>query len=124
MEIRIQSGILREMLDIAKKRHPREVVLLLRGRKEEGHLVITEYLFPPFATGDTRSSSFPVHMLPMDLSLIGTSHSHPSGGLKLSIADHHNFFGMITLLIAYPYTAEKVAPFNKKGKRLKLKVIK
>jgi len=123
MEIRIQRELLREILDIAKNRHPQEMILLLRGRREDEYLMITEYLFPPFATGDERSSSFPLHMLPMDLSLIGTAHSHPSGGLNLSIADHHNFFGLITMLVAAPYTTEKVVSFNKKGDRLKLKII-
>lgn len=123
MEVEIEDSLLKEILRFAMSRHPYEVILLLRGEKKKNKIHVSEYLFPPFASSSTRDASFPVSMLPVDFTIIGTVHSHPSGSLNLSNIDFHNFFGRIMLLMVYPYRVSDVAAFNKKGERVSIKTI-
>ncbi|MEM2370408.1 MAG: hypothetical protein QXH51_05845 [Candidatus Bathyarchaeia archaeon] len=61
---------------------------------------------------------------PLDLSIIGVAHSHPSGILAPSTADLNNFYGRIMIIAAYPYTSEKnMIIINGKGKKVDYKII-
>jgi proteasome lid subunit RPN8/RPN11 len=63
-----------------------------RGKKETEKIIVTDLIIPPFITGGRRYSSFPVSMLPLDFSIIGSAHSHPSGSLRSSADDlNHSF---------------------------------
>jgi proteasome lid subunit RPN8/RPN11 len=63
-------------------------------------------------------------MLPIDFSIIGVAHSHPSGALKPSTTDLNKFYGRIMVIIAYPYqTQQDIAVFNREGKPLKYEVL-
>jgi len=58
-------------------------------------------------------------MLPMDLSLMGVSHSHPSGILQPSIHDLNHFYGRIMVITAHPFqTYDDIGVFNKSGDRV------
>ena len=96
--------------------------MLLRGETKKGIITVTDYLFPPYATTNSVSASYPIHMLPIDFSIVGTAHSHPSGTLQLSPTDMNNMYGRMSLLIAYPYGEGDVAAFNKQAERLLLTV--
>jgi proteasome lid subunit RPN8/RPN11 len=122
MEILVDRGLLEEMLAFAKERHPKEAVMLLRGSANREAITITDYLFPPFATTNSISASYPIHMLPIDFSIVGSAHSHPSGSLGQSAQDIHNIYGRISLLMAYPYGLGDVAAYNKQAKRLVIRV--
>jgi proteasome lid subunit RPN8/RPN11 len=123
MEVLVDRGLLEEMLAFAKERHPKEAVMLLRGSVNKEVITITDYLFPPFATTDSISASYPLHMLPIDFSIVGSAHSHPSGSLEQSTQDIHNIYGRISLLMAYPYGLGDVAAYNKQAERLVMRVI-
>jgi proteasome lid subunit RPN8/RPN11 len=122
MEILVERGLLEEMLSFARDRHPKEAILLLRGKVKKESITLTDYLFPPFATTDSISASYPIHMLPIDFSIIGTLHSHPSGSLQLSTVDLNHMYGRFSMLVAYPYGLGDVAIFNKQGERLVIRV--
>jgi proteasome lid subunit RPN8/RPN11 len=122
MEVQIEDSLLKEMLKFARSRHPFEVILLLRGEKKNNLIRVSEYLFPPFASASKTNASFPVSMLPVDFTIIGTAHSHPSGSIRLSNADYHNFFGRIMLLMVYPYRTSDVVAFTKNGERAPIKI--
>jgi proteasome lid subunit RPN8/RPN11 len=122
MEVLVDRGLLAEMLAFAKERHPKEAVMLLRGSANREAITITDYLFPPFATTNSISASYPIHMLPIDFSIVGSAHSHPSGSLEQSTQDIHNIYGRISLLMAYPYGLGDVAAYNKQAKRLVIRV--
>jgi len=89
---------------------------LLKGREDKNRLLIDEVVLPPLSTRGTSFSSFPLHMLPIDFSIIGTAHSHPSGFLKPSIQDLNEFYGKIMVITSYPYNSEKeLAIFARDG---------
>jgi len=63
-------------------------------------------------------------MLPIDFSIIGTAHSHPSGVLRPSPADMNRFYGRIMIIAAYPYRSERdIAVFNGEGKTVQYEII-
>jgi proteasome lid subunit RPN8/RPN11 len=122
-----EVSIKREMISYifinAKAVHPREMMLLLRGKSSKNQTTITDLIVPPLATHGRGFSGFQPHMLPMDFSLIGTVHSHPSGVAKPSLADLHHSFGRIIMIVAFPYNNEEnVAVYNHSGEKLTLKI--
>jgi proteasome lid subunit RPN8/RPN11 len=124
VSVRIQRIVVDSILTYAKVFHPKEGILLLRGRNEKNTIIIDEVVIPPFAVYGTGFSSFPVHMLPADFVIVGTAHSHPSGTLIPSIGDLNNFYGKVMIITGHPYRSEQqIAIFNKEGKIVKYKII-
>jgi proteasome lid subunit RPN8/RPN11 len=124
VSVRIQRVVVDSILTYAKVFHPKEGILLLRGRNEKNTIIIDEVVIPPFAVYGTGFSTFPVHMLPADFSIVGTAHSHPSGTLIPSIGDLNNFYGKVMIITGHPYhSAQQIAIFNKDGKIVKYKII-
>jgi proteasome lid subunit RPN8/RPN11 len=62
-------------------------------------------------------------MLPIDFSIIGTAHSHPSGRVHPSIGDLHNFYGRVMVIMGKPYKSSNVAAFTKQGENIPVRVI-
>ena len=118
MELRIPRDLVKGVMELAHGRHPRETILLLRGTMNRNNIEITETLLPPFGVGGKGFATFRTGMLPFDLTLIGTLHSHPSGKLNPSVGDLHNFFGKVMVIIGPPYETENIAAFNKKGEKI------
>ena len=122
-EVFIKRETLSYILENAIAIHPREMILLLRGKTRKNQTTITDLIVPPLATHGKGFSSFQPYMLPMDFSLIGTVHSHPSGVAKPSLADLHHSFGRIIMIVAFPYNnQENVAVYNHSGEKLTLKI--
>lgn len=124
ISVRIQRVVVDSILTYAKVFHPKEGILLLRGRNEKNIIIIDEVVIPPFAVYGTGFSTFPVHMLPADFSIVGTAHSHPSGTLIPSIGDLNNFYGKVMIITGHPYHSEQqIAIFNKDEKIVQYKII-
>jgi proteasome lid subunit RPN8/RPN11 len=122
-EVCIEREMLGYIFANAKAVHPREMILLLHGKKSKNQTTITDLVVPPLATHGKGFSGFQHHMLPMDFSLVGTVHSHPSGVAKPSLADLHHSFGRIIMIVAFPYDNEdNVAVYNHSGEKLRLKI--
>ena len=115
MRIVVPEGLLQNMMDMARDVHPREVILLLRGKRRGDEIKVTEYLFPPLGERGRGFASFPAHMLPIDFTIVGTAHSHPSGNLSPSVGDLHNFYGRVMVIIGPPFTREAVRAYGKGG---------
>jgi proteasome lid subunit RPN8/RPN11 len=122
-EVTIPREILEMVLESARTLHPKESIFLLRGKTTKNSLDISELVIPPAATYGSGFSAFPMHMLPMDFSLVGTIHSHPSGNLTPSSEDLNNSMGRVIIIVAFPYHGkESVAAYNRDGKKLTLQV--
>lgn len=100
------TAIRRDCLDSAlacgRSSYPNEFGGLLRS-EEAG--VITELLLLPGTTAGKRHANFMLYMLPADLSVVGTVHSHPSGALHPSEADLMLFrhWGSRHVIVGYPF---------------------
>lgn len=124
LEIVVERTVVDSILSYAKILYPRESILLLRGKKDKNRLVIKDVQIPPLATHGRSFSGFPLSRLPIDFSVVGVAHSHPSGVLLPSTTDLNKFYGKIMLITGYPYTSEQnIAIFDRQGQPLQFSVI-
>jgi len=119
--ILIDPDVFKALQRFAQSNHPKEIIVLLRGKRRGEDIQITDFLLPPFGLGGDGFASFPAHMLPIDFSIMGTAHSHPNGVLHPSTMDLHHFYGRIMMIIGPPYDKPRAAAYNKKGARIPIK---
>jgi len=125
LSILIEEKLLEAILEGARRLYPREIILLLRGKKKKNELRISEVLIPPLATHGAHFADIRLHMLPMDFSIVGTVHSHPSGNLTPSHTDLNHVFGIVLMIVGFPFADERnVAVYNHSGEKLTLQIIK
>ena len=123
MEVFVKRSVVDSILSYAQIFHPRESILLLKGKVSKHKLVVDDVQIPPLATHGSTFSGFPLSTLPIDFSVIGVAHSHPSGALRPSITDLNKFYGKIMLITAYPYRSEQnIIILDRKGQQLKYEV--
>ena len=120
----IARKTLRMILEASKEtdrpNDPREFFAVLRA--EEG--IITELLFVPTVLGNVHAIP-KLHMLPIDFSVVGTVHSHPSGVYRPSAADVNLFghFGRVHIIVGRPYTETTWAAYDHNGNARPLEVV-
>ncbi len=123
MRVRIDRELLSLILKNAGDMHPKEMLLLLRGKSKRGVVELTEFLFPPFVTRGRDFAGFPLHALPLDPSIMGSVHSHPSGILIPSAHDMNYTFGRLLMIVAYPYGETNIAVYAPNEEKLLLEVV-
>jgi len=122
--VRFEKSVADSILSYSLDAYPREGILLLRGKANKNGILISEVVIPPLATHGRGFSGFSSMMLPMDLSVIGVSHSHPSGALHPSIHDLNHFYGRIMVIAAYPFESyDHIGVFNSRGDKLYHEVV-
>ncbi len=123
-EVFVERAVVESILSYAQMFHPRESILLLKGKIDKKKIVVTDVQIPPLATHGSTFSGFPLSRLPIDFSVIGVAHSHPSGALRPSVTDLNKFYGRIMLITAYPYQSEQnIIILDREGKPVKYTVI-
>ncbi|MEM2130327.1 MAG: Mov34/MPN/PAD-1 family protein [Candidatus Bathyarchaeia archaeon] len=121
----VPALVLDAIFESARRLYPKETILLLRGKKDKDVIHVEELVVPPLATYGYGFANIPLSMLPIDFSIVGTVHSHPSGSLVPSVVDFNNFFGRILMIAAFPFADEQdVAVYNARGERLLLKIMR
>jgi proteasome lid subunit RPN8/RPN11 len=121
--VSIPQDLLDTILAGAKQLYPRESFLLLRGKKHKDVIAVSDLLIAPFAVHGRGFASYPSHMLPMDFSIVGSVHSHPSGNTHPSSVDLNHVFGRVLMIVGYPFADEKcVAVYSSDGEKLTLNV--
>ncbi len=121
-EVLINRELLDGIMALCREQHPREILGLLRVEKG----IITEFILPPGALTSDSSGIFFPSRLPLDPSLEGTVHSHPSGNPVPSLGDLNNVFKLkrFHFILGYPYNGlDCVKCFDKNGQELKFKII-
>lgn len=113
------------IITFAKSWHPNEGILILKGehKYKKGQVHIDGLVVPPFASHGPFYSGFPSYDLPFDLSYVGTAHSHPGGSNRPSLQDLNNFFGLVSLIICFPYDEDCIGAFDRNGKSLPLVIV-
>jgi proteasome lid subunit RPN8/RPN11 len=121
--VQVSRELLNTILEGARTLHPRENILLLRGKKKKDVIEISELIIPPLAAHGSHFATFASYMLPIDFSIIGTAHSHPSGDLRPSPMDLNHFFGAVLMIVGFPYADENnVSVYRSNGEKLGLHV--
>lgn len=118
--MKIRQTAVEFILETAKGAYPREFVGLLRAENS----VITEVLIFPGSEFRRNSSSVLMNMVPLDPSIVGSVHSHPSAPLP-SRADLRFFErGKINIIAGYPYDEKSLAAYDSRGKPVQLEIVK
>jgi proteasome lid subunit RPN8/RPN11 len=123
--VSLSAELLDAIFEGARQLYPKETILLLRGKKTKDTIRVEELVVPPLATYGHGFANIPLHMLPMDFSIVGTVHSHPSGNVTPSDVDFNHFFGRILMIAGFPFADERnAAAYNSHGEKLSLHVTK
>jgi proteasome lid subunit RPN8/RPN11 len=117
----IRRKTLKMLLESSKSSYPNEFGALMRA--EEGE--ITELMLLPGTISGNTSALFQLHMRPIDFSIIGSAHSHPTGNYTPSEADLDFFHrsGSVHIIVRFPYTMSDWAAYDVNGNRIKLEVV-
>jgi len=117
----IKRETIEMILEASRDVHPNEFGAILRA--EEG--VITEIMLLPGTISGSRSAIFQLHMLPIDFTVVGTVHSHPSGAISPSGADMAFFqkFGYIHIITGVPFNKDSWRSFDLYGEPISLEVV-
>lgn len=117
----IRKRTLRMILEASNSSYPNEFGAILRAKKG----VIHELILLPGTVAGERSALFKLHMLPVDFTVVGTAHSHPSGAIYPSGADLDLFrkFGWIHIITGFPFNEGDWACFSADGEPRPLKVV-
>ena len=123
LTVLMSAELLESIFEGAKRLYPKETFLLLRGKKSKGTIRVSDLVVPPLAVYGYGFANLPFHMLPMDFSVVGTVHSHPSGNINPSSVDLNHFFGRVLMIVGFPFVnVQNVAVYNSKGERVPFKV--
>ena len=117
----IRRKVLRMILAASRDQFPNEFSAALRAK--DG--IITEILLMPGTQSGRRSALPGIHNLPIDFSVAGSVHSHPSGYPIPSEADLHFFqqFGNVHIITASPFGENNWLAYDIRGNRINLEVI-
>ena len=117
----IEEDVLDMINEAAKDTYPNEFLATLRAEKG----VVTEILLLPGTLSGERSGTFHLNMLPIDLSVVGTVHSHPSFSNMPSEADISLFgrFGNTHIITCIPFDKGSWKAYNYNGEEVELEVV-
>lgn len=124
MKISIPKDLMNTIMGAARRAYPKEILFLLRGRKLNDEVRIEELILPTKFNFSESFSSFSQFSLPIDLSIVGSVHSHPSGCDRPSVEDMNNMYGLFMLIAKHPFRGiNDIKAFDRNGKELDLKII-
>ena len=118
----ILRDVLEFILESSKDAHPNEMFFYLSGSFRKR--LIKEVFIGPFNSSPEAVIYSPA-ALPVNLKIVGTAHSHPSGDLRPSRADLESFrrFGGIHIIVGYPYDRDSWGAYSSSGEPIKIIVI-
>lgn len=118
----ITRHLLDSVLASARSSYPNEFGGMLRADPPG---VISELLLLPGTTAGRRHANFQFYMLPADLAIVGTVHSHPSGALHPSEADTQLFrnWGRRHIILGSPFGPSSWRAYDSNGAPTQLQVL-
>lgn len=123
-EWKIRRNCLDLILECAKSSYPNEFGGLLRVDTDSKDVISELVVLPGTISGDSHAI-FKLHMLPIDFTIVGTVHSHPSVSFYPSDADILLFrkYGKVHIVVAYPFTESSWKAYDYKGNELEIRVV-
>ncbi len=120
----IKRECLNLIFECAKSSFPNEFGGLLRVDTESKDTIIEVIILPGTISGDSHAI-FQMHMRPIDFSIVGTVHSHPSPSARPSDADLHLFskYGKIHIIAASPFNEESWKAYDYSGKEVEVAIV-
>ena len=121
--VSLTHDVVNSISSYCKIKHPNESILILKGKSKEGKILVDGLVIPPFSHTGPTFAGFPHSFLPFDMSYVGIVHSHPSGSAEPSLTDLHNFFGLVSLIVQFPYGDDDIFAWDSKGDCIKLEIV-
>lgn len=117
----IRARTLRMILEASRETYPNEFSATLRA--EDG--IINEVLLLPGTLQGQTSAILRLHMLPIDYTVVGSVHSHPSGVIEPSDADLQLFekFGKVHIIVGSPFDMRSWRAFDFRGDLIRIEVV-
>ncbi len=117
----IRRDTLKMILEASRDSHPLEFGAILRA--EEG--VVSELLLVPGTIGGQSHAIFRLHNLPVDFTVVGSVHSHPSPDPRPSRQDIEFFqhIGYIHIIVAHPYDEASWRAWDRQGDAYPLTIV-
>jgi proteasome lid subunit RPN8/RPN11 len=122
---KISQKCLTLILESSKSNYPQEFGALLRVDRVKKDTIIEVVLLPGTISGDSHAI-FRLYMLPIDFSVVGTVHSHPSSIARPSEADLDLFshFGRIHLIVGVtPFGGTQWKAYEHNGTEAMVEVV-
>ena len=121
---KIKESTLNLILESAKSSYPNEFGGFLRVSLDEKDTINEIVIIPGTISGDSHAI-FQLNMLPIDFSIVGTVHSHPSISFQPSDADIFLFrkYGKVHIVVGYPYSSTSWKSYNHNGEEIEMRVI-
>jgi len=119
----IRKKTLIAILQAGKDTYPDEFTALLRYNPKTG--LINEFLMLPGTISGKRSAQLQLNMMPIDYTVAGSVHSHPSGsclpsGQDLVFFEH---VGAVHIIVCRPYDMNSWACYQFDGEPYPLEVV-
>ena len=116
----IARDALKFVLEVSASSHPKEFA----GMLYETDQIITD-VDVPITQSSNVNAIMDLFMLPVNTHIVGSVHSHPSGGLQPSDADIRMFMqnGDYHIIVGYPYEITSWACYDRIGNIRKLDVL-
>ena len=120
---KIKRKCLDLIFECARSNYPNEFGGLLRVDTNSKDTISEIVVLPGTISGESHAI-FQLHMLPIDFSIVGTVHSHPSPSFHPSDADIHLFgkFGRVHIVVAYPFTESSWKAYDHNGKTIDINI--
>lgn len=112
------------IISFAKTWHPNEAILILQGKKKDNVVTIDGLVIPPFSANGPFYSGFSLYDLPLNGAYVGTAHSHPGASNRPSLEDLNHFFGLVSVIISFPYEDETIGAWDREGNGLEVTIEK
>ncbi len=122
-KILIQKDVVDSILSYCQMKHPNEAILILKGKSKNGEIKIDGLVIPPFSETGPTFAGFPHSFLPFDMSYLGIVHSHPSGSAEPSVTDSNNFFGLVSLIVKFPYNDDSIFAWDSSANSIPLSIV-
>ncbi|NPA75390.1 MAG: hypothetical protein GXO25_04840 [Euryarchaeota archaeon] len=121
MTWKIRRKVLRLIMESAKSSYPDEFGAFLRAK----HGIIYEIVLLPGTLSGGRSVIYNLIAKPIDFTIVGSVHSHPSGFPIPSGADREMFArtGDVHIIVAHPFTMDSWMAYNRDSEQIEVKVI-
>ncbi len=118
---KMKEECLQLIIEAARSTYPREFAGLLSADKG----IISEVVILPGTISGNSHAIFQMHMAPVDYSIIGTVHSHPSYSAGASEADLHLFskYGRVHLIMAMPFNEGSWKAYDWNGKLIEIEIV-
>ncbi len=118
----ITERVLKMISESAKDAHPNEFAAGLR----EIDGVLSELILVPGTISGPMNAILRLTNLPVDYSIVGVVHTHPSRNPSPSKEDLIMFgrYGRIHIIMAYPYDLDSWQAYDSTGEKVDLEIIR